>query len=156
MADLLVTIFIKSIFAGIASVGFAILFNVPQRALFFCALTSVIGYATRLILLDLQLPTIIATFLASVVIGGIAVIWSKKHSVPRPAYTVAAIIPMFPGKYAFLAIMGLVNMTSKGVSPELTSMFLQNSLTTVSILGAISLGIVVPSLYYIRHNQPVI
>ena len=152
----MVTIFIKSIFAGIASVGFAILFNVPPKALFFCALTSVIGYASRLILLDLHLPIVIATFFASVVIGGIAVIWSKKYSVPRPAYTVAAIIPMFPGKYAFLAIMGLVNMTSQGVTPELTSLFLQNSLTTVSILGAISLGIVVPSLYYIRHNQPVI
>ena len=90
------------------------------------------------------ISAIVATVLIILItVAAVTIIW-------------AAIIPMIPGKYAFLAIMGLVNMTSQGVTPELTSLFLQNSLTTVSILGAISLGIVVPSLYYIRYNQPVI
>ncbi|NOR24861.1 MAG: threonine/serine exporter [Desulforhopalus sp.] len=153
---MLINIAIDSLFAGIASVGFAVLFNVPKGTLPFCALTSFLGYATRLVLLHVTVSTVVATFFASAVIGVIAVIWSRKFSVPRSAYTVAAIIPMFPGKYAFLTIIGLAQMTSGGVTPGLTTSVIQNALTTISIVGAISLGVVVPSLYYIRHNQPVI
>ncbi len=154
--NVLLTFLGDSIIAGVASIGFAILFNVPAKTLSLCAFTSFLGYMTHLVLLHFNLSPVAATFFASTVIGIVATIWSIKYSVPRPAYTVASILPMFPGKYAYLTIMALVEMTSKGISNELITSFMQNSLTVVSIIGAISLGLVLPSLYFIRHDRPVI
>jgi len=154
--NLLSTLLLDSIIAGVASTGFAVLFNVPTKTLPFCAFTSFLGYITHLVLLHLNLSPVVATFFASLIIGIVATIWSTKYSVPRPAYTVASILPMFPGKYAYLTIMALLEMSSKGISHELTTSFIQNSLTVVSIVGAISLGLVLPSLYFIRHDRPVI
>ena len=45
-----------------------------------------------------------ATLAASTTIGFIGVYWSRKKLVPRPVYTVASIIPMIPGSFAFRAM----------------------------------------------------
>lgn len=154
--NLLPTLLADALIAAVASTGFAILFNVPTRNLPMCAFTSFLGYSMYLFLSYCNVSLVAAAFIASLVISIMATIWSKKYSVSRSTYTVASIIPMFPGKYAYLTVMAMVEMTTDGVSHELTTSFIQASLTTISIIGAISLGLVLPSLYYIRHDRPVI
>ena len=63
---------------------------------------------------------------------------------------------MIPGTYAFSALISLVDMNSHGVTPELIESFIENGLKAVSILGAISFGLALPSLYFMRLNRPVI
>jgi uncharacterized membrane protein YjjB (DUF3815 family) len=109
-----------------------------------------------MVLLDMHMPIELATFLASLLIGTIAVYWSRKYIVPRPIYTVASIIPLIPGTYAFSAMISLVDMNSHGVTPELIAVFIENGLKSISILGTISFGLALPSLYFIRYNRPII
>ena len=149
-------IILQSIFASIASTGFAMVFNVPKNSLKFCAIGGFITYMIRASLLDFGLGIEISTFIASTIIGIIALGWSRKYLVPRPVYTVASIIPMIAGTYAFAAMISLVNMNSHGVTPELIELFIGDSLKAVSILGAISFGLALPSLYFMRLNRPVI
>ncbi len=149
-------IFLESVFAAIASIGFAMVFNVPKNCLKFCAFGGFITYMIRASLLDFGLGIEISTFIASTIIGIIALYWSRKYLVPRPVYTVASIIPMIPGTYAFTAMISLVDMNTHGVSPELIELFIENGLKAVSILGAISFGLALPSLYFMRLNRPVI
>ena len=147
---------LSAIFSAIPAVGFGMVFNVPKHALKFCALGGAIAYTSRLALLDLHMPIELATFLASLLIGTIAVHWSRKYIVPRPIYTVASIIPLIPGTFAFTAMISLVDMNSHGVTPELIAAFIGNGLKAISILGAISFGLALPSLYFIRYNRPII
>ena len=63
---------------------------------------------------------------------------------------------MIPGTYAFTAMISLVDMNTHGVTHELIQLFIQNGLKAVSILGAISFGLALPSLYFMRLNRPVI
>ena len=147
---------IKSFFASVASTGFAMVFNVPKHTLKFCALGGAITYATRTFLLDIGFSIEFSTFIASLAIGIIALYWSRKYLIPRPVYTVASIIPMIPGTYAFAAMITLIDMNNHGVTNELINIFLQNSLKALFILGAISFGLVIPSLYFMRLNRPVI
>ena len=150
------SIFIDSLFASLASIGFAMVFNVPKHTLIYCALGGAIAYTARTIFLYLGFEIEISTFFASTFIGIIALYWSKKHLIPRPVYTVASIIPMIPGTFAFTAMISLVDMNSHGVTPELIEAFIENGLKAVSILGAISFGLALPSLYFMRLNRPVI
>jgi uncharacterized membrane protein YjjB (DUF3815 family) len=156
MSDLFLKLVIESLFASIASVGFAMVFNVPKHTLTFCALGGAITHTTRTILLDLGMGIELSTFIAATFIGIIALYWSRKYIIPRPVYTVASIIPMIPGTYAFSAMINLVDMNSHGVTPELIELFIHNGLKAVAILGAISFGLALPSLYFMRLNRPVI
>lgn len=156
MSSLILDIFINSLFASIASTGFAMLFNVPKDALKFCAMGGAITYIIKDIFMDLGLSIELSTFIAATFIGIIALRWSKKYLIPRPVYTVASIIPMIPGTYAFTAMITLVDMNSHGVTPELIKIFIENGLKAISILGAISFGLALTSLYYMRLNRPVI
>lgn len=150
------SIFIDSLFASIASIGFAMVFNVPKHTLIYCAFGGAITYIARTFFLYLGFGIEISTFFASTFIGIVALYWSKKHLIPRPVYTVASIIPMIPGTYAFTAMICLVDMNSHGVSPILIESFVENALKAISILGAISFGLALPSLYFMRLNRPII
>ncbi|MFA7083249.1 MAG: threonine/serine exporter family protein [Arcobacteraceae bacterium] len=156
MSEFIITHILAAFFSAIPAVGFAMVFNVPKHTLKFCAMGGAIAYTSRMILLDLHMPIELATFLASLLIGTIAVHWSRKYIVPRPIYTVASIIPLIPGTYAFSTMISLVDMNSHGVTPELIAIFIGNGLKSLSILGAISFGLALPSLYFIRHNRPII
>ena len=156
MSALIIKIVLEAIFASIASVGFAMVFNVPKHTLIYCAFGGAITFITRTILLDLGIGVELSTFIASTIIGIIALYWSRKYLIPRPVYTVASIIPMIPGTYAFTAMISLVDMNTHGVTHELIQLFIQNGLKAVSILGAISFGLALPSLYFMRLNRPVI
>jgi uncharacterized membrane protein YjjB (DUF3815 family) len=154
--EIILDILIKSIFASIASTGFAMLFNVPKHTLKFCALGGGITYIIRNVSIELGASIELSTFIASSCIGYITLKWSRKYLIPRPVYSVAAIIPMIPGTYAFTAMIGLVDMNSHGVTPELIELFVENFLRALAILGAITFGLALTSLYYMRLNRPVI
>ena len=156
MSQLIINMLIESIFASIASVGFAMVFNVPRHTLIYCAVGGAITYITRTMFLHIGLGIEISTFLASTFIGIVALYWSRKYLIPRPVYTVASIIPMIPGTYAFSAMISLVDMNSHGITPELIEVFITSGLKAISILGAISFGLALPSLYFMRLNRPVI
>lgn len=154
--DTTINIFIDALFAAIPALGFAMLFNVPKSALKYCALGGAIAYGSQKAFITLNLQIEIATFLASLIIGIIALYWSRRNLVPRPVYTVASIIPMIPGTYAFTAVISLMDMNSHGVSPELIEVFIESALKSVSILGAISFGLALPSLYLMRYKRPIV
>lgn len=156
MIDIILKLILESLFASIASIGFAMVFNVPKHTLKFCAFGGAITYLIRASLLNFGLGIEISTFIASTFIGILALYWSRKYLIPRPVYTVASIIPMIPGTYAFAAMISLVDMNSHGVTPELIELFIENGLKAVAILGAISFGLALPSLYFMRLNRPVI
>ncbi|RXJ88523.1 hypothetical protein CRV01_12300 [Arcobacter sp. CECT 8983] len=156
MDSLLATYILNAIFSAIPAVGFAMVFNVPRNALVYCAIGGAVGYTTRYALMHLNMPIELATFLASTLIGVIALYWSRKYIVPRPVYTIASIIPLLPGTYAFTAIINLLQMNAQGVSPELITMFIDNGLKAVIILSGIGFGLAIPSLVFMRYNRPII
>jgi uncharacterized membrane protein YjjB (DUF3815 family) len=96
--------------------------------------------------MSLSLPIKLATFIASLLVGIMALLLSKKYFIPQPVYAVASIIPMIPGTCAFTAMITLVDMNSHGVSQELIFLFIENALKAISIVGAISIGLALPSL----------
>lgn len=156
MNELILEYILNAIFAAIPAVGFGMVFNVPRHTLIYCAFGGAIAYSSRAFLMDMNIPLELATFLSSTIVGIVALYWSRKYIIPRPVYTIASIIPLLPGTYAFTAIINLISMNAHGVTPELITMFIDNSLKTIIILGGIGFGLALPSLYYIRYNRPII
>lgn len=147
---------LKAIFAALPAIGFGMVFNVPKHTLVYCGFGGAIAYITRMLLMDINMSIELSTFAASTIVGIVALYWSRKYLVPRPVYTVASIIPLLPGTYAFTAMIALIDMNSHGVTPDMIALFMENGLKAVWILGAIGFGLALPSLYFIRYNRHII
>lgn len=147
---------LNALWAAIPSVGFGMIFNVPRSALPLCAFGGALTYGVRESLLHLHFSIELSTFIAATTIGIIGVFWSRRYVMPRPVYTVPSIIPMIPGKYAYEMMISLVSMNTDGVTNALLSSFIENGLHAVSILFAIAFGLVLPSMYYTKRQQPII
>ncbi|MCG9695810.1 threonine/serine exporter family protein [Shewanella sp. Isolate11] len=156
MMELLLNIVNDALFSAVPAIGFAMVFNVPKRFLPYCALAGAVGHSLRTLLMHFNMPIEWATFVAAAVVGVLTIGFAKRHLAPPLMYAVAAIIPMIPGTYAYNTVIALVQLTAQSdISPELTSEVINNGLKTVFILGALSVGLAMPSLLYYR-TRPVI
>ncbi|WP_412502119.1 threonine/serine exporter family protein [Shewanella algae] len=154
--DTLLLLLNDAFFSAIPAMGFAMLFNVPRRYLLYCALAGAIGHSSRTLMLHFGLPIEWATFAAAGIIGMVTIAFAKRHLAPPLLYAVAAIIPMIPGSYAYNTVIALVQLTAQSqLSTELWEQVVTNGLKTVFILGALSVGLAMPSLLYFR-TRPVI
>ncbi|XPV68224.1 MAG: threonine/serine exporter family protein [Halarcobacter sp.] len=142
--------------ASIPAIGFGMLFNVPKNALVYCGFGGVITFSIQKILIQTGIAIELSTFVASLTIAILTELYIRKNKMPRSVYTVAAIIPLIPAGYAITAMISLVDMHTHGVSLELIFRFLDTSMKALSILGAISFGLALPSLYFTRYNRTII
>ncbi|MDO6619182.1 MULTISPECIES: threonine/serine exporter family protein [unclassified Shewanella] len=154
--NLILELLHDGLFSAIPALGFAMLFNVPKRYLPFCAVAGAIGHSSRSLLMHFDMPIEWATFAAAAIVGIITIRFAKRHLAPPLMYAVAAIIPMVPGTYAYNTLIALVQLSvQEQVSSDLTSIVILNGLKTVFILGALSVGLAMPSLVYYR-TRPII
>lgn len=76
-----------------------------------------------------------STFMASLLIGCIGIQWSRWYLAHPKVFTVAAVIPMFPGISAYTAMISAVKIGHFGYSEELMITLLTNFLKASSIVG---------------------
>ena len=155
MSELLLMLVDDAVFAGIAAFGFALLFNVPRQALLACVLFAASAHAVRSLLLHLNVPIEWASFIAATLLGLATVPWSRRVLIPRPVVTVAAIIPMIPGVYAYKTMTGLMTLHHQGYSATLQQQVVESGLLTIFILIGLSFGLAIaPVLVY--RNKPIV
>jgi uncharacterized membrane protein YjjB (DUF3815 family) len=143
--------------SAIAAIGFAILFNVPPRALPGCAIAAAIGHAARTWVVQLGLPIEPGSLLAATLIGFMSFYFARKFQSPMTIFTVPAVIPMMPGTFAFHTMLGILELTTLGVTnsgPVLVEVSL-NAIKTGLILAALAGGIIAPRLLF-RRQKPVV
>lgn len=141
--------------SAIPAVGFAMLFSVPPRFLKYCAVVGALAHSMRAVLMHYGLPIEWATLAASSFVSLVFVYLSRRLLAPRPVFTVACIIPMIPGKFAFNTIIAILSMNSAGVSEHLINAAIENGLKTLFILMALSFGLAIPPLIIYR-NRPIV
>lgn len=143
------------VFAAIPAIGFALIFNVPPSALKYCAVLGALGHSFRTLLIHFHCPLILATFLASGFIGFFGVKVAQRYLAHPKVFTVASVIPMIPGVYAYKAMIAVFQINYKGFSDARLSLLIDNFITTGFILGALVFGLALPRLLFYR-NSPVI
>lgn len=142
--------------AAVPAVGFAMIFNVPKPALKYCAVAGAIGHGLRFLLYKIgPLPVEWATLIAAAVVSMIGVYWAQKWRAHPKVFTVAAMIPMIPGVYAFTALLALVEIERKGFTPELLRIAVDNGLRAFFIVSALAVGLALPGLLIYRR-RPVV
>ncbi|MDZ4764002.1 MAG: threonine/serine exporter family protein [Chloroflexota bacterium] len=160
MFDTLIAFIIDALWSCVAALGFAVLFNVPRRMLLGCALVGAVGHAARFLVLHAGLPIEAATLFAAVLVGGLSAILSRIYQTPALIFGIVGAIPMVPGVFAYRAMIGLIRVAGADtlLADEralLLSGAAINAVKTGLLLGALAVGIAVPTLLFSRR-KPVV
>ncbi|MDF3829170.1 MULTISPECIES: threonine/serine exporter [unclassified Pseudocitrobacter] len=153
--DFLLALVQDIILSSIPAVGFAMVFNVPHRALPWCALLGAIGHGSRFVMMTAGFNIEWATFLAAILVGSIGIRWSRWYLAHPKIFTVAAVIPMFPGISAYTAMISAVKISHLGYTEEMMIALISNFLKASSIVGALSIGLSIPGLWLYRKRPRV-
>ena len=140
--------------AGVASLGFAVLFSMPPRLLGLCVFAAVLGYIARVAVMQFGLGIEVGTLIGALVIGVMAELFSSRAHTPAMVFAVPAAIPFVPGAFAFKSVMGFATIASTGVQvdPTVVAEALANFFRAIFILGAIAAGISLPGFCFFRRG----
>jgi uncharacterized membrane protein YjjB (DUF3815 family) len=140
----------KGIWFGFAALGFAILFNVPQRTLKIIWLIAAAGGLTKLVLIQCNIGIVIATFAGATLIGILSVYAAHNKHAPPLVFSIPSVIPMIPGAFAYRMMLGLIQLSGTAVSNntyyQTLAETMSNGLKTMFILMALAVGVAIPML----------
>jgi len=125
----------RAVASFVAASAFAMVFNSPPRLALTAGLVAIAANDLRLILIDSGMMLAPAAFFASLLIGLVALMTERRFDVPPMAVTVAPIVIMIPGLYAFEVIV----LFNRGQMFEA----LQAFAACFFIVGALAMGLAV-------------
>lgn len=140
--------------AGAASLGFAVLFNVPARWLPAGVLLGALGHSARAALVHGHVLGLEASTLAAATLVGFAALAvARRGRVPIAICALPASIPMVPGAYAFKTMLGVLRLVegSGATSPTLALEALVSGAKTALLLTALVVGVGSP--YFLFHRS---
>lgn len=145
------------VWAAVASLGFAILFQVPRRNLPFCALLGALGYGARTLLLNFGLELVVSVLVGATVVGFGGYWLSRRYKTPSAIYSVPGIIPLVPGSLAFQSMVTLIRAIEAGPDSAETLFIISafEALTVGLIILCLGVGISAPFLL-LRRDKPVV
>ncbi|MDE6755485.1 MAG: threonine/serine exporter family protein [Muribaculaceae bacterium] len=139
-----------AIFAAIAAIGFGAISRIPRRAYLWCGLIAAIGHSIRFILMQPlagSMNIIVATGIAALVIGTLAVFVAPLARTPAEAYLFPSLLPMIPGIYAYKSFGGAMMCILGNTQDRFDYYFYQfsqNGFICVSIIMAMVVGATLP------------
>lgn len=145
------------VWAGVAALGFAVLFQVPRRTLLGCVVGGALGHAIRTGLLSAEASIELATLAGAIGVGFWGVWCARYWQAPTSLFTVCGVIPLVPGTYAYRTMIGVLQVATESTTTT-ADVLVQasvNAIKTALILGAISAGIALPALLF-RRIKPVV
>lgn len=146
----LLSIFEKGIWAGFAALGFAVLFNVPQRTLIMIWAMGAMGGLTKFLLLELQVSIVPASLVGATLIGVLSVYAAHNKQAPPLVFSIPSVIPMVPGAFAYRMMLGCMELVgTPSNSPNYLNTLAEttnNGLKAIFILIALSAGVAIPML----------
>ena len=140
------------------SIGFALLFNTPRRALWITGVLGGIGWGIKFILLATLMPEqiVITSFLGACVVGLLAVYFAHRVHTPPIVFTIPAVINMIPGKYGYEFMMKIIQIvtveTPQDETLDLLYQTFKLGLQTGFITMCLAFGVIAPMLLFNTYS----
>lgn len=152
LLDILSELSIKIFWSMWVSIGFAVLFNTPKRAMWIVGLLGAIGWTVKFTLMKSILPheIVMASFTGACTVGFLGMYFAHRVHTPPIVFTLPAVINMIPGKYGYEFMMGLIKIVTahddSEITFELVIKTIRLGLHTGFITMGLAFGIIAPIL----------
>lgn len=154
---MIIQILQDAFFAALAAIGFAAVSRPPLRAYPYCALIAAVGHSVRYVLMNHDcggdMNIILATFIASFLVGCMAVFLSPLAKTPAETCLFPSLLPMIPGIYAYKAFGGMamcVICSQRDSFESYFYLFASNAMTCGCILLGMVVGATLPIFIFKR------
>lgn len=146
---MILEILIKSFWAGIAAIGFGVLFNVPRRVIFPIWVLGLLGGLIKFTAMHFQVGIVFASFIGATVIGIISIQMAHMKNSPPLVFSIPSVIPMVPGFFAYKMMLGLIALAgieNSDVYIKTLADTVNNGAKMMFILIALGTGVAIPML----------
>ncbi|MFR5264181.1 threonine/serine exporter family protein [Clostridium sp.] len=130
-------IFIESFFSGIATLAFAVMFNIRGKFLIWAGIGGFFSWFCYLVSLAKFGNTTMAMFIASICLSVYSEILARKLKTPVTTLVICALMPLVPGS-------GMYYTMYSAVSGDMTKTWTLAA-STLSSAGVLALGVILVS-----------
>lgn len=139
-----------SLWAGLAVLGFAMVFSVPRKTLPGIVVLAILAHLVRSVVLNAGAAGLpVASFTAALFVGITAAIIAPRTNQATPIYAFAPVIPLIPGTYIFTALQAIITLTAMDVgaqASETVDIALRSTATATLTVIALAVGTTAPGL----------
>lgn len=134
-------IYVKQLlYAFLAAVGFAVIFNSPKTTLIKAGINGSIGWIVFALSKDIFSSSVVASFVAALTVGIVGEVFAKIFKKPSTTFIIPGIIPLVPGAgiyYTMLALtkQSFLNAAEAGSQTLLVSISLASGIVISSSLN---------------------
>lgn len=138
----------KGFWGGWAAVGFAVLFNVPARALWAVYLLGFVGCLSKFTLLGFEVHPVLAALVGASLVGIFSIRAAHSKHAPPLIFAIPSVIPLVPGIFSYKAMIGIITLTEK-VGDDYNKVLaetINNGTKATFIIMALAVGVAIPNL----------
>jgi len=147
--DQLIFFLTNALWSGLAALGFGLLFRIPKRVIPTVFILGFMAGFIKFYILSTDINIAIATFVAALSVGILAIAFAKRVANPTIVFIIPAIIPMIPGYFAYQIILNIrkfIFFHNAVNNQEYLNHIFYNGFMMLIILFAISIGVSLPML----------
>lgn len=147
----------KLLWGGLTSIGFAVLFNTPKKALWVVFLLGGIGFTIKYFLnVELGFSQLFSVFCASCFVGISGIYFAHRTHTPPVVFTIPAVINMIPGLLSYKFTMGIIKWTMQpnGETQNVNDVIqtFNTGISAVFIVFALAFGVAFSVIVFKSHT----
>lgn len=96
------------IYSFFATIGFAVLFNIPRKEMMYAGFCGATGWLVYTILKDLNVSIVFSTFIGALIVGVLAELFAIVRKKPATVFVVPGIVPFVPGYGLYYSMLKII------------------------------------------------